>query len=330
MHVLVIKSHTLPFSISSLNSTQPFQIIFSDVQTSLIVSLDGFKYYVIFIDHFTKYIWFYPLKRKYEVQKVFIRYQAIVENYFSHKIITFYSDNRGEYMTLKDYPSFYDISHLTTPPHTPQHNGYSERLHCHIVETSLTLLSHASLPITYQPQAFAVVVYLISILPTSTLNFSFPYELIFHKSLNYSKLKVLNDYITFGFAPICLTNLVNDLHRVFIGYFLSQSAYLCLNPFTLKIYVCRHVQFVETVFPYISLYNTLPRPTSTTLNTWIPPILTVYIPTSSQQTDYTPSAISFQELPLPETISQPTVSSSQQEAPENHPSPNSSHQTTKQ
>jgi len=25
------KSHTLPFSISSLNSTQPFQIIFSDV-----------------------------------------------------------------------------------------------------------------------------------------------------------------------------------------------------------------------------------------------------------------------------------------------------------
>jgi transposase InsO family protein len=113
------------------------------------VSLDGFKYYVIFIDHFTKYIWFYPLKRKYEVQKVFIRYQAIVENYFSHKIITFYSDNRGEYMTLKDYPSFYDISHLTTPPHTPQHNGYSERRHYHIVETSLTLLSHASFTITF-------------------------------------------------------------------------------------------------------------------------------------------------------------------------------------
>jgi hypothetical protein len=80
---------------------------------------------------------------------------------------------------------------------------------------------------------------------------------------------------------MCLINLVNDLHRVFIGYFLSQSVYLCLNPFTLKIYVSRYVQFVETVFPYISLYNTLPRPTSTTLNTWIPPILTVYIPTSS-------------------------------------------------
>jgi hypothetical protein len=52
-------------------------------------------------------------------------------------------------MTLKDYPSFYDISHLTTPPHTPQHNGYSERRHYHIVETSLTLLSHASFTITF-------------------------------------------------------------------------------------------------------------------------------------------------------------------------------------
>lgn len=140
----------------------------------------------------------------------------------------------------------------------------------------------------------------------------------------------MNVYITLGFAPMCLTNLVNDLHRVFLEYSLSQSAYLCLNPFTLKIYVSHHVQFVEIVFSYMSLYNTLPHPTSTTLNTQIPPILTVSIPTSSQQTDYTPSAISSQELPLPETISQPTISSSQQVAPENHPSHNPSHQTTKQ
>lgn len=58
------KSHKLSFSTSTLVSSQPLQIIFSDVWTSPIILHDGFKYYVIFIDHFTKYIWFYPLKQK--------------------------------------------------------------------------------------------------------------------------------------------------------------------------------------------------------------------------------------------------------------------------
>jgi transposase InsO family protein len=72
-----------------------------------------------------------------------------VENYFSHKIITLYSDNGGEYMALQDYLSLHGIFHLTTPPHTPQHDGYFERRHHHIVEIGLTLLSHASLPTTF-------------------------------------------------------------------------------------------------------------------------------------------------------------------------------------
>ncbi|RVW78965.1 Retrovirus-related Pol polyprotein from transposon RE2 [Vitis vinifera] len=47
----------------------------------------------------------------------------------------------------------------------------------------------------------------------------------------------------------------------------------CLSlprPSTSKIYVSRHVQFVESVFPYTSLHTTLPRPNSTTISTWIP------------------------------------------------------------
>jgi len=52
-------------------------------------------------------------------------------------------------MALQDYLSLHGIFHLTTPPHTPQHDGYFERRHHHIVETDLTLLSHASLPTTF-------------------------------------------------------------------------------------------------------------------------------------------------------------------------------------
>ena len=76
-------SHKLSFSTSTLVSTKPLQLIFSDVWTSPVTSSNGFKYYIIFVDHFTKYLWFYPLTRKSEVLDVFQCYKSIVENYFN-------------------------------------------------------------------------------------------------------------------------------------------------------------------------------------------------------------------------------------------------------
>ena len=52
----IIKSQKLPFAKSSITSSSPLDVIFSDVWTSLVSSFDGFHYYVIFVDHFTKYI----------------------------------------------------------------------------------------------------------------------------------------------------------------------------------------------------------------------------------------------------------------------------------
>ena len=56
------KNHKLSFFKSTLVSTQPLEIIFSDMWTSPIISTYGFKYYVIFVDHFTRYIWCYLIK----------------------------------------------------------------------------------------------------------------------------------------------------------------------------------------------------------------------------------------------------------------------------
>lgn len=113
------KSHKLPFSTSTLHSSSPLEIIFSNVWTSPVYSIDGYKYYVIFVYHYTRYIWFYPLKRKSHVHDVFLCFKALVENRFKHKIVTLYSDNGREYHSLNDFLSINGISHLTTPPHTP-------------------------------------------------------------------------------------------------------------------------------------------------------------------------------------------------------------------
>lgn len=70
------------------------------------------------------------------------------------------------------------ISHFTTPPHTPQHNGSAERRHCHLVEIGLTLLHQACIQLKYWSYAFETAVYLINRLPTPILNFKSPYTVL--------------------------------------------------------------------------------------------------------------------------------------------------------
>lgn len=75
------KMHKLPFSTSTLQSNHPLDIFFSDVWTSPMISVDGFKYYIIFVDHFTRYTWIYPLKQKSPVFEVFTKFRFLVENF---------------------------------------------------------------------------------------------------------------------------------------------------------------------------------------------------------------------------------------------------------
>ena len=94
------KMPKLPFQNSTLQSSSPLDIVFSDVWTSPIISEDDFKYYVIFVDHFTRYTWLYPLKQKFQVIDVFTRFKVLVENRFQTKLRTLCTRNGGEYIYL--------------------------------------------------------------------------------------------------------------------------------------------------------------------------------------------------------------------------------------
>ena len=98
-------------------------------------------------------------KKKSDVKTTFICFKAVVENYFKTNIVTLYSDNGGEYITLKEFFVMHGISHLTSPPHTPEHNGFAKHHHWHIVETGLSLLTHASLPCIFWSYVFSTTVY---------------------------------------------------------------------------------------------------------------------------------------------------------------------------
>lgn len=219
------KSHKLPFSSSTLTSSAPLELIFSDVWTSPVHSHDNYKYYIIFVDHFTRYTWLYPLKKKSDSLETFIRFRGIVEKYFRRQIIQVFSDNGGEYDKLHPYLVSNGISHLTSPPHTPEHNGFAERRHKHIVETALALLSHAHLPLEYWTHAVATATYLINRMPTPTLNNYSPYFRLFGTPPNYHKLRNFGSLCYPWLRPYATYKLDNrSLPCIFIGYSPSQSA----------------------------------------------------------------------------------------------------------
>ena len=281
------KSHKLPFFSSTLSTSSPLEVIFTDVWTSPVISVTNCKYYIIFVDHFTKYIWLYPLKRKSDTHDVFIHFKALVEKFFNRPIITLYSDNGGEYQALSSFLTINGISHLTSPPHTPEHNGYSERRHRHIVETGLSLLSHASMPLSYWPYAFSTAVYLINRLPTPTLNNDSPFSKLFATTPNYTKLRSFGCLCYPWLRPYTSHKLESrSTPCVFIGYSSTQHAYLCLDTSTNRIYTSRHVRFLESIFPFASSHQSLSRTSPSTISEWC----SVMLPIAGSTIPSTPPA----------------------------------------
>ena len=58
-------------------------------------------------------------------------------------------------LAIKSYLQVQGISHLTSPLHTPEHNGIAERKHLHVMETRLTQMSQAKMSKKHWPFASA-------------------------------------------------------------------------------------------------------------------------------------------------------------------------------
>jgi len=86
------KSHQLPYPKSTSISSAPLQLVFSDVWGPAPDSVGRNKYYVSFIDDYSKFTWIYLLKYKSEVFQKFHDFQQLVERQFNRKIIAVQTD----------------------------------------------------------------------------------------------------------------------------------------------------------------------------------------------------------------------------------------------
>ena len=89
----------MPFNTSESISTDIFNLIHFDVWgPSSISSINGSRYFVVFVDDYSRYSWIFSMKYRSELLQVYSNFAKMVETHFSKRIKIFQSDNALEYI----------------------------------------------------------------------------------------------------------------------------------------------------------------------------------------------------------------------------------------
>ena len=125
------------------------KVVYSDVCGPFEeLSLGKNKYFVTFIDEYSRMIWLYLIKAKSEVFSVFKRFKLMTENQ-SGKLVQILRTNGGkEYLSneFEAYCSENGMLHEVTAPYTPQHNGMAERRNRMILNMAKSMIKQKKLP----------------------------------------------------------------------------------------------------------------------------------------------------------------------------------------
>ncbi|KAI5350367.1 hypothetical protein L3X38_003258 [Prunus dulcis] len=241
-------------------NTQILELIHSDVcDSNRSPTRGGNKYFVTFIDDFSRYCHIYLIKTKDEVFNKLKIYKNEVENQLEKKIKRLRSDRGGEYTSneLGVFCEEHGIIHEVTPPYSPQSNGVAERKNRTLMDMVNSMLLSSGLPENLWGEAMLTACFILNRI-TLKDNEKTPYELWKRRSPNLRILKVWG----------CLAKvLIPDPKRkkigpktidaVFLGYAKNSSAnrFLVINSEVKEvanntIMEARDATFFEDIFPY--------------------------------------------------------------------------------
>ncbi|KAE8718614.1 Detected protein of confused Function [Hibiscus syriacus] len=155
-----------------------------------ITSLGGEKYFVSFIDDYSRRCSVYPIKKKSDAFSTFKNFKARVKLDSRNKIKCFRTDNGREY-TSEDFDDFYRkecIKRQFTVVNTPQQNGVAERMNKTLFERTRAMLRDASLEKSFWAEVVNTVCYLVNRAPSTAIELKTPMEMWTDKPADYSNL----------------------------------------------------------------------------------------------------------------------------------------------
>ena len=257
------KNKRSPFKTrTSISASYPLEIIHSDVCTVGENSLSNCKYFLTFIDDYSRFVWVYFLKNKSDVFQNFIEWKAMAENQLGRNVKILRTDSGGEYLSnvFKQFTNINGILHQTTIPKTPEQNGVSERMNRTLVEMTRTMLNESQLPKKFWAEALSTSAYIRNRVPTKSLNGKTPFEILFGKKPDIYNFKI--------FGCEAYAHIPKDERRkldskslkcVFLGYGNNIKGYRLFDLNRERIIFSRDVIFNEMKFNFESKNNELEK-----------------------------------------------------------------------
>ena len=152
---------SLPKESSSYTSL-PLELVHSDLCGPFPSSFNGGRYFITFMDDYTRFGKVYVLKSKSDALAAFKKYKGEAETVTGHKIKTLRSDRGGEFLNhlFDAFLTLCGILRQLTNPCTPEQNGIAERLNRTLIEMVTAMLSNSGLPKVFWAEAVSTVMYI--------------------------------------------------------------------------------------------------------------------------------------------------------------------------
>jgi hypothetical protein len=246
--------HThMPFVSSTSRADNNFDLIYCDLWTSPVVSVSGYKYYLVILNDCSHFVWTFPLRVKSDTFSILLKFFAFVSTQFGRTIKVVQCDDDREFDNASSRAFFatHGVVLRMSCPYTSPQNGKAERTLRTINNMIRSLLFQASFPARYWVEELHTITYLLNRLPSKMIHAPCPYVALHGVAPSYEHLRV------FGCA--CYPNLSAQApHKlaprstrcVFLGYSADHKGYQCLDLSTINITVSRLVVFNEADFPF--------------------------------------------------------------------------------
>jgi transposase InsO family protein len=130
-------------------SQRPFDLVHSDVwDLAPFGSKGGHRYYILFIDDFSRYTWLFFMRSRSVVLSIYQRFAAMICTQYSSSIRVFRADFAGEYISqhLRGVLAEQGTLAQFSCPGAHAQNGVAERKHHHFLETTRAMMIASSLP----------------------------------------------------------------------------------------------------------------------------------------------------------------------------------------